>query len=142
MPAKAIWWTASLCLAAAAPSGALGQSGQDFYAGKQIRMIIGHPVGNDYDLAARFLAKYLTRHIPGEPTIIAQNMPQAASITAANFLFSQAPRDGTMFGSFSRNVPSQARMGQPKTASAARAVAAINPDVKVIGVVARADAHA
>jgi tripartite-type tricarboxylate transporter receptor subunit TctC len=39
-------------------------------------------------------------------------MPQAASITAANFLYSQAPRDGTVFGSFSRNVPSQARMGQ------------------------------
>jgi tripartite-type tricarboxylate transporter receptor subunit TctC len=75
-------------------------------------MIIGHPAGNDYDLAGRFLAKYLVRHIPGEPTIIAQNMPQAASITAANYLFSQAPRDGTVFGSFSRNVPSQARMGQ------------------------------
>ena len=111
-PAKAACW-AALFVAAAAPSGAWEQTGPDFYANKQIRMIIGHPVGNDYDLASRFLAKYLTRHIPGEPTIIAQNMPQAASITAANFLFSQAPRDGTMFGSFSRNVPSQARMGQP-----------------------------
>jgi tripartite-type tricarboxylate transporter receptor subunit TctC len=84
MPSKTIWW-AALCLAAAAPSGASGQTGPDFYANKQIRMIIGHPPGNDYDLAARFLAKYLVRHIPGEPTIIAQNMPQAASITAANF---------------------------------------------------------
>src|SRR3981081_2136407 len=112
MPVKVIRWAVGLCLAAAAPIGALGQNGQDFYAGKQIRMIIGHPAGNDYDLAARFLAKYLVRHIPGEPTIIPQNMPQAASITAANFLFSQAPRDGTVFGSFSRNVPSQARMGQ------------------------------
>jgi tripartite-type tricarboxylate transporter receptor subunit TctC len=111
MPSKTIWG-ATLCLAAAAASGAFGQAGSDFYANKQIRMIIGHPPGNDYDLAARFLAKYLVRHIPGEPTIIAQNMPQAASITAANFLFSQAPHDGTVFGSFSRNVPSQARMGQ------------------------------
>ena len=112
IPAKPILWAAALCLATAAPFAALGQTGQDFYANKQIRMIIGHPVGNDYDLAARFLAKYLVRHIPGEPTIIAQNMPQAASITAANFLYSQAPRSGTAFGSFSRNVPSQARMGQ------------------------------
>jgi tripartite-type tricarboxylate transporter receptor subunit TctC len=111
LPARAARW-AALCLTAA-PFAATAQTGPDFYAGKQVRMIIGHPVGNDYDLASRFLAKYLTRHIPGEPTIIAQNMPQAASITAANFLFSQAPRDGTMFGSFSRNVPSQARMGQP-----------------------------
>jgi tripartite-type tricarboxylate transporter receptor subunit TctC len=111
MRSKTIWW-AALCLAVAGASGALGQTGPDFYANRQIRMIIGHPPGNDYDLAARFLAKYLVRHIPGEPTIIAQNMPQAASITAANFLFSQAPRDGTVLGSFSRNVPSQARMGQ------------------------------
>jgi tripartite-type tricarboxylate transporter receptor subunit TctC len=105
LPTTAAFWCA-LALAVAA------QSGPSFYANKQIRMIIGHPVGNDYDLAARFLAKYLARHIAGEPTIIAQNMPQAASITAANFLYSQAPRDGTVFGSFSRNVPSQARMGQ------------------------------
>jgi tripartite-type tricarboxylate transporter receptor subunit TctC len=99
---------AALCTA----SAAFGQSAQDFYRGKQLRMVIGHPVGNDYDLAARFLAKYLVKHIPGEPTITVQNMPAAASIAAANFLYAQAPRDGTVFGSFSRNVPSQALMGQ------------------------------
>jgi tripartite-type tricarboxylate transporter receptor subunit TctC len=88
------------------------QSPHDFYKNKQIRMIIGHPVGNDYDLAGRFLAHYLAKHIPGEPTIVVQNMPAAASIAAANFLYAQAPRDGTVFGSFSRNVPSQALMGQ------------------------------
>jgi tripartite-type tricarboxylate transporter receptor subunit TctC len=87
-------------------------SAQDFYKNKQIRMIIGHPAGNDYDLAGRFLARYLTKHIPGEPVIIVQNMPAAASIAAANFLYTQAPRDGTVLGSFSRNVPSQARMSQ------------------------------
>jgi tripartite-type tricarboxylate transporter receptor subunit TctC len=92
--------------------GAHGQGAQEFYKNKQIRMIIGHPPGNDYDVAGRFLAKYLTKHIPGQPTIIVQNMPQAASIAAANFLYAQAPRDGTVFGSFSRNVPSQAMMGQ------------------------------
>src|SRR5436309_2341980 len=91
---------------------AAGQSSQDFYKNKQIRMIIGYPVGNDYDLAGRFLARYLAKHIPGEPTIIVQNMPSAASIAAANFVYAQAPRDGTVFGSFSRNMPSQALMGQ------------------------------
>jgi tripartite-type tricarboxylate transporter receptor subunit TctC len=85
---------------------AAGQPSQDFYKNKQIRMIIGYPVGNDYDLAGRFLARYLAKHIPGEPTIIVQNMPSAASIAAANFLYAQAPRDGTVFGSFSRNMPS------------------------------------
>lgn len=91
---------------------ASAQPASDVYRGKQIRMIIGHPVGNDYDLGGRFLAKYLTRHIPGNPTIIVSNMPAAASMAAANFFYSQAPRDGTVFGSFSRNIPSQALMGQ------------------------------
>ena len=102
--------TTALCLGVC--PGAQAQAPQDFYANKQIRMIIGHPVGNDYDLAGRFLARYLAKHIPGEPTIIVQNMPAAASIAAANFLYAQAPRDGTVLGSFSRNVPSQALMGQ------------------------------
>src|SRR5688572_16917332 len=87
-------------------------SAQDFYKNKQIRMIIGHEVGNDYDLAGRVLARYLAKHIPGQPTIIVQNMPAAASIPAVNFLYAQAPRDGTVLGSFSRNIPSQALMGQ------------------------------
>ena len=109
---------ATICLVLGISLGAFGTAWcqaagppQDFYKNKQIRLIIGYPVGNDYDLAGRFLARYLARHIPGEPTIIVQNMPAAASITAANFLYAQAPRDGTVFGSFSRNMPSQALMG-------------------------------
>ena len=100
---------------------AAGQPSQDFYKNKQIRLIIGYPVGNDYDLAGRFLARYLAKHIPGEPTIIVQNMPPAASIAAANFLYTQAPRDGTVFGSFSRNMPSQALMGQANVEADPRA---------------------
>jgi tripartite-type tricarboxylate transporter receptor subunit TctC len=88
------------------------QSAADFYRKRQLRMIVGHEAGNDYDLAARFLARYLVKHIPGEPTITVQNMPAAASLVAANYLYAQAPRDGSVIGSFSRNVPSQARMGQ------------------------------
>jgi tripartite-type tricarboxylate transporter receptor subunit TctC len=100
-----------LAFALGAPPAALGQT--DFYRGKQIRLISGHPVGGDYDLGARFLAKHLSRHIPGQPAIVVQNMPAAASVVAANFMYNQAPRDGTVIGSFSRNLASQARMGQP-----------------------------
>lgn len=85
---------------------------QDFFRGKQIRLLVGYEAGNDYDIAARLLAKYLTRHIPGQPTIIIQNMPQAQSVVAANFIYARAPRDGTMMASISRNVPTQAVMGQ------------------------------
>ena len=100
------------CLAHAAAPAAFAQA-PDFYKGRQIRMIIGHPVGGDYDVGGRVLAKHLPKHIPGHPAIIVQNMPQAASIVAANFLHNQAPKDGTVFGSFSRNFASQALMGQP-----------------------------
>jgi tripartite-type tricarboxylate transporter receptor subunit TctC len=83
----------------------------DFYRGKEIRLIVGFPPGNDYDIGARLLAKYLAKHIPGEPTIIVQNMPGAASVADANYLYSQAPHDGTVMGSFSRNVVGDALTG-------------------------------
>src|SRR5262249_45017284 len=101
---------AALCLA---PHSAVAQGAADFYHGKQIRLISGHPVGGDYDVGARFLAKHLSRHIPGQPVIVVQNMPAAASVVAANYVYNQAPRDGTVIGSFSRNLASQALMGQP-----------------------------
>lgn len=101
----------ALCLAAAG-SGSAASQPADHYKGKQIRMVVGHPVGNDYDLGGRFLAKYLAKHIPGNPTIVVSNMPAASSVGAANFFYYQAPRDGTVFGSFSRNIPSQALMRQ------------------------------
>ena len=103
---------AAFCLLAATCGFAFAQAAPDYYRGKQIRMIVGHPVGNDYDLGGRFLAKYLTKHIAGNPLIVVSNMPAASSVAAANFLYGQAPRDGTVFGSFSRNIPSQALMGQ------------------------------
>jgi tripartite-type tricarboxylate transporter receptor subunit TctC len=59
------------------------------------------------------LVKYLPKYLPGQPNIIVQNMPQAASVAAANYLYAQAPRDGTVFGSFSRNIVNDALTGQP-----------------------------
>lgn len=83
---------------------------QDFYKGKTLRVVVGHNVGNDYDVGTRLLTKYLSKHIPGHPAIVVQNMPQAAGIASANFLHGQAPRDGLVWGSFTRNYPNQAIM--------------------------------
>src|SRR6185436_6002235 len=94
-------------------SNARAQTPADFYRGKQVRMIVGHPVGGDYDLGARLLAKYLPRHLAGNPVIVVQNLPTAASIQAANMLYNTALKDGTVFGSFSRNLPSQSVVGHP-----------------------------
>jgi tripartite-type tricarboxylate transporter receptor subunit TctC len=91
---------------------AQGQSTEEFYRGKQIRLIVGNPPGGDYDLGGRLLAKYLGAHIPGNPSVVVQNMPGASTIAATNYLYNKAPRDGTVFGSFSRNIPTQAVLGQ------------------------------
>ena len=103
----------ALALLVAASFGVYGARSEDFYKNKQLRLIAGFPAGNDYDLGARLLVKYLPKYIPGQPTIIVQNLPQAASVAAANYLYTQAPRDGTVLGSFSRNIVNDALTAQP-----------------------------
>jgi tripartite-type tricarboxylate transporter receptor subunit TctC len=67
------------------------------YAGKQIRMVIGSGAGGGYDVYARFLARHLGRHVPGNPVIVSQNMPAASGLAATNWAYSSlAPRDGTV----------------------------------------------
>jgi len=68
------------------------------YAGKEVRVLISHPVGGGYDTYARLFARHLSRHLPGNPSIIVQNMPGAAGVVMANYLYGQAPRDGTVIG--------------------------------------------
>jgi tripartite-type tricarboxylate transporter receptor subunit TctC len=101
-----------LGLALLASSNGPGQSEDDFYGGKQIRLIIGNSVGAEYDLGGRLIARHLGRHIPGRPTVIVQNMQGAAGILASNYLYNIAPRDGTVIGSVSRNIPIQAALGR------------------------------
>ena len=66
--------------------------------------MIGFSVGGGYDLYARHLARHIGKHIPGNPTIVPQNMPGAGCLRAANFLYSAAPKDGTAFGTFARTT--------------------------------------
>ena len=70
----------------------------DFYKGKQIRILVGSSTGGGYDLYARHLARYLGKHIPGNPTVIVQNMPGAGGLAATNHLYARAPRDGLTIG--------------------------------------------
>jgi tripartite-type tricarboxylate transporter receptor subunit TctC len=88
------------------------ESAEEFYRGKQIRLIVGNAVGADYDLGARVLSRHMSRHMPGGPTILVQNMPGAASIGAANYVAGVGAKDGTLFGSVSRNLPAQAVIGR------------------------------
>src|ERR1700716_2125158 len=76
----------------------------DFYSGKNLQLVIGYAPGGGYDIYARALARHMARHIPGNPSIVVQNMPGAGSIKAANYLYNIAPKDGTAFGGFSRGA--------------------------------------
>jgi tripartite-type tricarboxylate transporter receptor subunit TctC len=71
------------------------QPAETFYAGKRVKMIAGAPVGGGYDLYSRLLARYIGKHIPGQPPVFVVNMPGAASVNAANYLANVAPQDGT-----------------------------------------------
>jgi len=90
------------CLAASAARAA--DPVADFYSGKSIQLVIGYAPGGGYDIYARALASHMGRHIPGNPSIVVQNMPGAGSIKAANYLYNLAPKDGTAFGGFSRGA--------------------------------------
>jgi tripartite-type tricarboxylate transporter receptor subunit TctC len=69
------------------------QSVEEFYRGKSITLAIGFTPGGGYDLYARHLARHMGKHIPGNPTIVPQNMAGAGSLRAANFVYSAAPKD-------------------------------------------------
>jgi tripartite-type tricarboxylate transporter receptor subunit TctC len=72
----------------------------DFYRGKTINVYIGVNVGGGYDFEARLLARFMKAHIPGNPTLVPQNMIGAGGIKMANYLYSIAPQDGTAIGMF------------------------------------------
>jgi tripartite-type tricarboxylate transporter receptor subunit TctC len=77
----------------------------DFYKGKRINLVVSYGTGGGYDVYARVLARHMSRHIPGNPSIIIQNMPGAGSLRGTNFIYNVAPKDGTVFGTFARNMP-------------------------------------
>ena len=82
-----------------------GAAAEDFYRGKTLRLIVPSDVGGGYDSYGRTLAQYLRKHIPGEPTIVVQNMPGGGGLQSANWLFNVAPKDGLAIGLIQRGVP-------------------------------------
>jgi tripartite-type tricarboxylate transporter receptor subunit TctC len=102
---------AGAILLASLASTAAADPVADFYAGKTVRVLIGFGPGGGYDLYARTLARHLGRHIPGQPTIVAQNMPGAGSLKALNYLYNAAPRDGTALATFARGIVFEPLLG-------------------------------
>ena len=88
----------SLFLAALAAPLRPANAADPYFKNRQIRLIVGSAPGGGYDAYGRLLAQYMRDHIPGNPTIIVQNMPGAGSLVAANYIYNVAPKDGTFFG--------------------------------------------
>ena len=93
---------AAVILLLTAPSGA--EPVADFYRGKTLRMLIGYGPGGGYDIYGRLVAELLPRHLPGNPTILTQNMPGAGSFVAAKYIHDVAPKDGTVLGSLAQTL--------------------------------------
>ena len=79
-------------------SPAANAAAEDFYAGKTIRVAVGFSAGGGYDTYARIVARHMGKHIPGNPTLVVENMDGAGSLIAANYTYNKAPRDGTFVG--------------------------------------------
>ncbi len=105
---------AGFAVATALASGTPAKAAVSF-EGKTFKIIIGYAAGGGYDLYARTMARHINKYLPGKPKVISQNMTGAGSIRAANYLYNVAPKDGTVFGTFARNLPLLAFSGSTKT---------------------------
>ncbi|HEY2228075.1 MAG TPA: hypothetical protein VGI22_10115 [Xanthobacteraceae bacterium] len=102
-PIAALAVVLALLTPAAAPARADAVS--DFYKGKVVSLVIGYGSGGGYDVYGRLVATHLGKYIPGNPTVVVQNMPGAGSLRSVNYLYNTAPKDGTTIGTFARDMP-------------------------------------
>ena len=105
---SAILLAVSTCGAASAQTAE-----QVFTAKKTINLYIGYTPGGSYDLYSRMVAQHLGRFLPGKPTVVPNNMPGAGSLTAANYVYEVAPKDGTALGLVSETAAMEQALGNP-----------------------------
>jgi tripartite-type tricarboxylate transporter receptor subunit TctC len=102
----------ALCIVAAAclPQ-AKAEGVAEFYQGRTVTVVVGSNAAGGYDTFARAVARYMGKHIPGSPTLIVRNMPGAGGMTAANFLYNNADKDGSVIGLVQNNTPFEPLFG-------------------------------
>ena len=104
--------TAMLVLATMGRAAAADEV-SDFYRGKTISLYIGFSQGGGYDAFGRLVARFIGNHIPGAPSIIPRQMPGAGSLTATNYIYNIAPRDGTALATADQALPENQLVGDP-----------------------------
>ncbi len=98
------------CLAACT-GAARADAVSDFYRGRTVNVLIGVAVGGEYDLHARAVSRFLGKYIPGNPSVVPQNMTGAGGLKMANYLYEVAPRDGTNIGMLANTFPAMQAAG-------------------------------
>jgi tripartite-type tricarboxylate transporter receptor subunit TctC len=122
MGCRQTWILVFLLLVGYATTAAAAQSGPqsfdekavaNFYRGKSVRIIVGFSAGGGYDQYSRLIGRHLSKHIPGNPAIIVENMAGAGSIIAANHVYNAAPKDGSVIGNISGPIILEQLFGNP-----------------------------
>ena len=90
-----------------------GASAQDFYQGKTIRLIVGFAAGGGFDTYSRAIARHFGKHVPGNPSVVVENMTGAGSLIAANHIFNAAKPDGLTMGNWIGPLVVQQALGNP-----------------------------
>jgi tripartite-type tricarboxylate transporter receptor subunit TctC len=103
----------AVMLLAGASHGAWAQGAEPFFRNKVINLYIGFAPGGTYDYFGRQVGRFIGRHIPGNPTVIVQTMAGAGSLQAANFLYAQAPKDGTAWGVVTQTLALEEALRSP-----------------------------
>ncbi len=101
-----------LC-AALLPAASFAQNADSFFKGKTVSVYIGFSAGGTYDLFGRLVGRHMGKHIPGNPTVVAQSMPGAGSFTLANWMYRIAPKDGTAIGIVSQTMAIEEMLKTP-----------------------------
>jgi tripartite-type tricarboxylate transporter receptor subunit TctC len=102
-PSAAAFVALACALTCLSPAPAWAQAGPSL-AGKNVQMLIGFGAGGGYDLWGRVVARHIGQHLPGNPSVVPQNMPGAGSFVAANNIYNLAPKDGTVMGIIARDA--------------------------------------
>ena len=104
-------WVVAAALACISVAPASAQDGD--FTGKIITIYIGNTAGGTYDLMGRLVARHLGRHLPGHPTVIAENMPGVGTLRAANYVANVAPKNGTALGIVSETLAVEQALQNP-----------------------------
>lgn len=105
MVGRRCWFAVAIASVVLLPSVANAETVADFYKGKTVTLVNAYPPGSSRDAAGRLLIRHLSRHIPGQPSIVARNMVGAGGLVGTNYMFNVAPKDGTEIGLTGGTLP-------------------------------------